>query len=71
MKTKQKSWEPGGWRIMLTWGQSFGIGLFTSASWIGLRCNGIDLMFGPLTLTIQPPMPAWLQAKLSQSKADQ
>lgn len=65
MRTRQKTWEPSGWRIMLTWGQSFGVGVFASASWVGFRCNGVDLMVGPLVLTIQPPLPAWIAAQLA------
>lgn len=67
---RQREWRPGGWRIMLTWGQCFGLGLFTSSGWIGLRCNGVDLMVGPLTLTIAPPIPKWLIAELSESQGD-
>lgn len=63
---RQREWHPFGWRIMLTWKQGFGIGLWTGASWIAFRINGIDLLLGPVTLTIAPPAPAWLEAELSK-----
>lgn len=57
---RQIEWKPGGWLIMITWGQCFGLGFFTSSGWLGFRCNGVDLMVGPVTLTIAPPAPKWL-----------
>lgn len=69
MKHMQKRWKLGGWDFMLTLGQTFGIGLFTSGSWMGFRCNGVDLMLGPLCITVQPPIPRWLSNELAKEKA--
>jgi hypothetical protein len=60
---KQRRWTPGGWAIMLTWGQGFGLGIWAGGSWIAFRVNGIDLLLGPVTLTIQPPIPTWLKTE--------
>lgn len=52
---KQKQWKPGGWRILLSFGQTFGIGFATVTP---AKFNGADFYFGPVTLTVQPPIPA-------------
>lgn len=58
---KQKEWRPGGWRIMFTGGQGFGLGFWTGGTWIAVRLNGLDVHFGWVTLTIVPPCPQWLR----------
>lgn len=60
MKLKQRRWHPLGWTIMFTWGQTFGLGIFTGGTLLAARCNGVDVMVGPVTLTIQPPAPKWI-----------
>ncbi len=66
---KQKIFgKPHGWSLMVTWGQCFGLGFFTSSGWLGLRCNGVDLMVGPLTLTVRPPTPKWLLKEMQSSQ---
>jgi hypothetical protein len=66
---KQREWRPFGWRIIFTWKQGFGLGFWTGGSWLALRCNGVDLLLGPVTLTVQPPPPKWLLKELRE-KAD-
>lgn len=61
---KQRSWRLFGWDIMFTWGQSCGFGIFWGWGWTRLRVNGVDIMFGPAVLTIQPPPPKWLMAEI-------
>jgi hypothetical protein len=59
---KQRIYKPFGWRIMFTGWQTFGLGIFAGGSWAALRVNGIELMFGPITISIQPPIPKWLSS---------
>ncbi len=49
----QIRWQPFGWNVILTWSHGFGIGFW----WRHLRYNGVDFFLGPVTLTVQPPLP--------------
>jgi hypothetical protein len=55
MKRRQIEWKPGGWFIMLTIGQGWGLGFAVTPP---LDSNGADFFLGPVILTVQPPMPA-------------
>lgn len=59
---KQKIWQPLGWRVMLTWRHTFGLGFQAASSWRALRINGVDLFVGPYTMTLQPPMPKYMES---------
>lgn len=53
MRRRQWLWNPRKWHIMLTiGGGSWGLGFMVCGP------NGTDIYFGPIILTIQPPMPA-------------
>ena len=64
-RTWQKITKPGGWLLMATIGQMWGIG----ATWFG-RYNGMDIFFGPLTITIQPPAPDWAKGEIKSASND-
>jgi hypothetical protein len=55
MTRYQRTWEhrPNGWRVMLTIGQSWGLGFMAYY----VRYNGVDFYLGPICLTVQPPAP--------------
>lgn len=65
---KQRTWRPFGWNIMLTSKQGFGIGFWMGCSWLAIRCNGVDLLLGPFTLTFQPPRPKWLLRQMQEKQ---
>lgn len=67
---KQIDWRPFGWRILFTYGQGFGFGIWTGWGWVQMRVNGFDLMLGPVTLTIQPPTPKWLDEVVSENEPE-
>lgn len=54
MRRREWQWRPRGWFILLTVGEAFGLGFFGHA----MRYNGVDIYFGPVVLTVQPPEPA-------------
>lgn len=56
---KQRRWNPGGWWIMLTWGQAFSVGFHMGWGWLNMRLSGFEIMLGPLTISIIPPPPKW------------
>jgi hypothetical protein len=47
----QRTWRPFDWYIMLTVGRIFGFGFSGHA----MKYNGVDIYFGPICLTVQPP----------------
>lgn len=55
MKTRQWIWRPRGWYVLLTIGGAWGLGFMARSA----RYNGADFYFGPVVLTVQPPMPDW------------
>lgn len=52
MCKRQWEWSPRGWFVLLTVGGAWGLGFMVC----GMRYNGVDIYFGPVVLTIQPPM---------------
>lgn len=51
MRQRQWLWQPRGWQIMVTVGRSWGCGFMV------LGRNGTDIYFGPVVLSIAPPLP--------------
>lgn len=66
---RQKLWRWRGWNLMLTWGQSFGLGVFMPGTMRAVRVNGIDILIGPLNIDIIPPEPAWLRDAVRRESA--
>lgn len=66
MYRRQWEWHPRGWFVLLTiGGPTWGFGFMVC------RPNGIDIYFGPVILTIQPPMPAeWGYMEKDEIAAD-
>ena len=50
---RQWEWRPRGWFVLLTVGGAWGLGFMAHS----MRYNGVDIYFGPVVLTVQPPMP--------------
>lgn len=50
---RQWEWHPRGWFVLLTVGGAWGVGFMCAGS----RYNGVDIYFGPVILSVQPPMP--------------
>ena len=53
MCRRQWEWRPRGWFVLLTVGGAWGLGFMAHS----MRYNGVDIYFGPVVLTVQPPMP--------------
>jgi hypothetical protein len=59
MAQRRWEWHPRGWFILLTiGGHSWGFGFMVC------KRNGPDFYFGPIILSIQPPMPAWMAKEI-------
>lgn len=58
---RQRSWYPGGWWIMYTWGHMCGIGVVI-CGWhrLAMRVNGFEIWLGPINIMVRPPTPKWL-----------